>query len=69
MFRLGVKPVMIELINEISGVTFGEAYAGRTEVTFGSLRRPMTGTRELRKDKAASARPKDLADLSQLPEA
>jgi len=65
--QLGVEPYRIDLITSISGVSFDEAWAGRlrglldgTPVVFLSLT-------DLKKNKAAAGRLKDLADLDALP--
>lgn len=68
MLRMGVPPVRIEVLTEISGVTFEECYAQRVTVELAGLSVPMIDLASLRKNKLASGRAKDLADLSQLPE-
>lgn len=65
--RMGVPPFRIELMTSITGVEFDACYARRIEGTLGDVPTPFIGLEDLRTNKAASARPKDLADLDQLP--
>jgi len=66
ILRIGVKPVRIELLNQISGVAFEEAWNGRTEVNMDGLSVPVIGLKELLANKLASGRLKDLADHEEL---
>ncbi len=68
LFRMGVKPVMIELMNNLSGVTFGEVYTHRDNLELDDLDVPMIDLTRLRINKAASGRSKDAVDLQNLPE-
>ena len=65
--RMGVPPLRLEVLNQISGVTFAEAYASREMMDLSGLSVPVIGLQMLRRNKAASGRPKDLGDLSELP--
>ncbi|UWX65170.1 nucleotidyltransferase [Deinococcus rubellus] len=67
ILRMGVPPLRLEVLNQISGVEFAEAYAAREMITLGELSIPVISLRHLRANKAASGRPKDLGDLSELP--
>ena len=69
MFRMGVKPIMVEFMSEISGVPFAQAWAGRVIWELDGLNIPMISLPDLRRNKQASGRHKDLADLEELPEA
>ena len=64
--QFGSPPVRIDLLNTIDGVTFADVWKGaiRTQVEGHPLR--VIGLRELRKNKAASNRPKDRDDLRRL---
>jgi hypothetical protein len=66
VFQLGIPPRRIDILTEISGVAFEEAWEGRVERDSGTLRLPFLGRSELLRNKAASGRPKDLADLALL---
>ena len=51
---------------EISGVTFDQAWPSRMTVAIEGLMVPVIGRDDLLRNKAASGRPKDLADLAAL---
>ena len=56
----------INVITSIDGVSFEEAWAGRIEGTFAGEKVFFIGRDELTRNKAASGRPQDLADLDTL---
>ena len=64
--RVGVPPLRLEVMTRISGVTFAECHTTRVEADIGGLRVPFIDLANLLKNKAASGRPKDLADLDAL---
>ncbi len=65
-YQMGIKPRRIDILTELSGVTFDDAWAGRvTKEVFGR-RIPFIGVDALRRNKVASGRPKDLADAAWL---
>src|SRR5690606_8796142 len=66
--RLGIPPNQIELFSEIPGVTFDECWPERVEEEWDGVPATIIGLECLRKNKRASGRLKDLADLEQLPE-
>ena len=70
IFQFGSPPNRIDLLNEIDGVGFTKAWAGRTTVDLetdsGSVPVHYLGIQELIQNKRASARPKDLDDLPYL---
>jgi hypothetical protein len=66
--RFGVPPYRIEVIQQISGVEFEEAWANRVEWRDGGIRIPVIGLAELKKNNAASNRSQDRAGLDHLPE-
>ena len=65
-FQIGVPPLRIDILTEISGVGFEEAWNDRSIQSFGSFKIPFLGKRTLIQNKRATARPKDLADLDSL---
>lgn len=65
--RMGHPPVRIEVMNEIDGVTFEDCRSGRVLAEFDGIPVHVIGLADLRRNKTASARPKDLDDLQQLP--
>ena len=68
MTRLGREPVKIEILNSISGVDFFDAKPRALIKDVDGISIPVISLSDLRTNKAASARPKDLADLDNLPE-
>lgn len=66
--QFGVPPYRIDLINRISGVTFEEAWPNRRQVDVRGegFRVPtwFLGLDDLLRNKRASGRPKDLADVA-----
>ena len=64
--RLGRPPLRIELLTTISGVSFEECYRARASFMDGDMALPFISLRDLRRNKKASGRLKDLADLDEL---
>jgi hypothetical protein len=65
--RMGLPPLRIEVFNTVSGVSFEECYAERTNATVDDLSIPIIGLEHLKLNKRASGRGKDLVDLEHLP--
>lgn len=65
--RMGRAPQRIEVLTTIAGVTFDECYAARELLALGELVLPLLSLEHLKRNKAASGRAKDLADLENLP--
>ena len=63
VYQLGVPPRRIDLLTSLTGVTFDEAWAGRVELDVAGMRVPFLGRDALLRNKRATAREKDLADL------
>ena len=66
LVRLGREPVKLELMNDISGVTFAECFAHRTEAEVEGLKLPFIEREELIRNKLATGRGKDKADVEEL---
>jgi hypothetical protein len=67
VLQIGVEPIRADILTEVSGLRFDEAWAERIEATFAeSLRCPVIGLEGLIRNKRASARPQDLADVDAL---
>ncbi len=66
---LGRVPTKIEVIQNASGVTFSNAYPNRIEIEIEGTPVKVIALADLRANKKASGRYKDLADLENLPEA
>ena len=66
MVRMGIPPVRIEILNEISGVDFQECFAKRETMQIEGALINIIALEDLKRNKAASARFKDLNDLENL---
>ena len=66
VIQLGRAPNRIDLLTGISGVTWLEAWNSRTTIDFDGLEIPLIGKEELIRNKEATARPQDLADVARL---
>lgn len=62
----GLPPRRIDILTEISGVAFDEAWSSRSEAWVDGRLVPIIGREQLVKNKTAAGRPKDLADLARL---
>jgi hypothetical protein len=67
MTRLGKEPMKIEILNSVSGLDFASAKARAVHAEIDGVPVPVISLPDLRANKLASARPKDLADLDNLP--
>lgn len=65
--RMGEEPIRIEILNEASGVEFGDCYSHRVTDTLDGIEVKLISLEHLKKNKEASGRLKDLADLENLP--
>ena len=68
MMTLGHPPLQIDILNRISGVTFRTAWKHRVALGTPGGEIPVLGLADLRANKLASGRPKDLLDLALLDE-
>ena len=66
VFQIGVAPRRIDVLTHIDGVAFEEAWASRTTARVGSLEVPVLGREALIRNKRATGRTRDLADVEQL---
>ena len=66
--RMGLPPMRIEVLNEIDGVDFDASYAHRTQVEIDGVPVDMISLNDLRRNKQASGRHKDLDDIEHLPD-
>jgi predicted nucleotidyltransferase len=66
VLMLGREPFRIDILTDIPGVTFDEAWLGRVHVTLDGVRVPVIGKRELIKNKRSVGRLQDLADVEAL---
>lgn len=66
VYQIGLPPRRIDLLTEISGVSFDEAWASRVATEVEGRTVPFIGRDALLKNKQAAGRPKDLADIARL---
>lgn len=66
VIEMGVPPVQLHIMSAIDGVTWDEVWNSREPGRFGSHEVSFIGRHTLLKNKRASGRPKDLADIAAL---
>ena len=66
VFSFGRAPVSIEILKEISGLTFEEVYSNSLDTEIEEIPVKVIQLKDLIKNKKASGRPKDLNDLENL---
>jgi hypothetical protein len=66
VYQMGLPPRRIDLLTSLTGVSFGEAWAGRVLLELEGVRIPFIGKDALIRNKRALGRPRDLADLEAL---
>lgn len=64
--QLGYPPVRVDLLTSVDGVDFLECHERRLDLDVDGVAVPFIGLDDLRRNKAASGRPQDLADLAAL---
>jgi hypothetical protein len=69
MVQLGREPQRIDILTYASGLQFSDAYENRVYVTIGNVDVPFISVEDLRTNKMATGRPRDLADVADLPKA
>ncbi len=66
VIQLGLPPNRIDLVTSLTGLSFSECYESRVTFCLGNLGVNLIDVESLKKNKAATARPQDLADLDNL---
>jgi hypothetical protein len=66
--QLGVPPVRVDLLTSLTGVTWEEAYLGRSQGKYGDITVYFLGREQFIANKRALGRKRDLADLEALGE-
>ena len=66
--QLGLAPVRVDLITSLTGLSYQEVFAGKTQGTYGDVPVCYIGRKELLANKRALGRKKDLADIEALGE-
>lgn len=67
IIRMGLPPMRIEILTSISGVNFDDAYSKRIYDQLDGVDVCLISLEDLKVNKAAAGRHKDLTDLEQLP--
>ena len=68
VFQIGVPPSRIDVLTEISGVRFDDAWPRRLTVAVEGIPVPVIGRDDFLTNKRAADRPKDRADIALLEE-
>jgi hypothetical protein len=68
VFQMGLPPLRIDVLTELTGVTFAEAWPARTRASFGPIAVDVIGREAFIKNKRATGRAKDLGDIEALGE-
>jgi glycine cleavage system aminomethyltransferase T len=66
VYQIGLPPRRIDLLTEVSGLSFDDAWASRITAEVEGRTVSFIGREALLRNKEASGRPKDLADLARL---
>jgi hypothetical protein len=66
VYQLGLPPRRIDILTELSGVSFDEAAKDTVRAQFGPCAVSFIGLEAMIKNKRASGRPKDLVDVATL---
>lgn len=67
VIRMGVPPVRLEVITSASGVDFNECYSNREVIEIDGIPISIISLQDLKRNKQAAGRHKDLDDLEHLP--
>ena len=62
-FQIGVAPGRIDILTELTGLTFAEAWPGRMRRPFGEIEVDFIGRAAFIQNKRATGRAKDLGDI------
>jgi hypothetical protein len=66
VYQIGVPPRRIDILTELTGVTFAEAWLERIRRPFGEVEVDFIGKATFIRNKRATGRPKDLGDIEGL---
>ena len=66
ILQMGIPPLRIDIINRADGITFDEAIADHASFEIDGRKIPIIGRKALLKNKRASGRSQDLADVTVL---
>jgi len=66
-FKMGSPPRRIDILTQVEGITFSEAWPNRIDAAFGEgIRCPVISLDDIITNKRAAGRPQDLADVAVL---
>jgi len=65
-YQMGLPPVRIDILTELTGLTFDEAWTDRLRRPFGEVQVDYIGREAFIRNKRATGRTKDLADVEGL---
>ncbi len=66
VFQIGLPPQRIDIITDLEGIDFDQAWPRRVHVSVGGIEVPMIGLDDLIANKRATGRPRDLIDIAEL---
>lgn len=66
VFQIGVVPSRVDILTGLSGIEFEEAWPRRIVLDLDGTQAPVLGREDLVRNKRATGRPRDLADLDSL---
>ena len=66
VFQMGLPPFRIDVLTDLTGLTFTEAWVDRIQAEFGELTVDVIGRDAFIKNKRATGRPRDLGDIDAL---
>jgi hypothetical protein len=66
VYQIGLPPRRIDLLTDLTGLTFTEAWAGRIRRSMGGVEVDVIGRTAYIRNKKATGRPQDLADVARL---
>ena len=66
VYQIGVAPRRIDILTSLTGLDFPRAWESRVRHTFADVECPVLGREDLKTNKRAVGRPRDLADIADL---
>ena len=63
VYQIGLPPARIDILTELTGLAFAEAWTERMRHPFGEVEVDFIGRSSLIRNKRATGRPKDLVDI------
>jgi hypothetical protein len=63
VYQIGVPPGRIDILTDLTGLTFAEAWLDRVRHPFGDIEADFIGRASLVRNKRATGRPRDLGDI------